>query len=113
MRASPTKLIAVVAVALVAIVVIGLLFWLRRSAADEPGYVERTVARRVRNWSIPRAARQQTNPWTATPENLQQAREIFIARCSMCHGYNGTAQTRSDAPFIPSRRTCVSLPRST
>ncbi len=101
MRASPTKLIAVFAVALVVIVVTALLFWLRRSAADEPGYVERTVARRVRNWSIPRAARQQTNPWTTTPENLQQAREIFIARCSTCHGYNGNAQTQVGRALYP------------
>jgi len=101
MRASLTKMISVVAVALVAIVVIALLFWLRRSASDEPGYIERTVARRVRNWSIPRAARQQTNPWSATPENLQQAREVFIARCSVCHGYNGTAQTQVGRALYP------------
>ena len=99
--ASPIKLITAAAVALVAIVLTASLFWLGRSAADEPGYIERTLARRVRNWSIPRSPRQQTNPWTATPENLQQAREVFIARCSMCHGYNGTAQTQVGRALYP------------
>ena len=40
------------------------------SATEEPSTLEKIVARTVRNLSIPRGARNQENPWKATPENF-------------------------------------------
>jgi len=77
--------------------------WLGRgfSAADEPSSLEKTVARRLRNFSIPRHERTQTNPWKATPDNLQQGRESFLARCAVCHAYDGGGQTQVGRGLYP------------
>jgi len=60
------------------------------SAAEEPSTLEKIVARTVRNLSIPRKARNQENPWQATPEILREAREDFTDRCAVCHGSDGS-----------------------
>ena len=41
------------------------------SAADQPSSLEKVVSRTVRNLGIPSSARNEKNPWTATPETLQ------------------------------------------
>src|ERR1700746_533430 len=56
------------------------------SATEEPSRLEKMVARTVRNLAIPRKARNQENPWKATPEILREAREDFTDRCAVCHG---------------------------
>src|SRR5260221_11349228 len=62
-------------------------------ATDQPSAVERVMARAVRNLGIPRRARNETNPWTATPPLLQEARENFTDRCAGCHGKDGDGRT--------------------
>jgi predicted CXXCH cytochrome family protein len=51
------------------------------------------VSRTVRNLGIPRSSRGEKNPWTATPETLQEARENFTNHCAGCHGKDGNAQS--------------------
>jgi predicted CXXCH cytochrome family protein len=63
------------------------------SARDEPTSLERTVARFVRNLSIPNRVAQEPNPWKPTPSVLKEAREVFTARCAACHGPDGSGQT--------------------
>jgi predicted CXXCH cytochrome family protein len=63
------------------------------SARDEPTSLERVVARSVRNFSIPSYAAKEPNPLKPTPGNLQEAREIFTARCAICHGPEGNGQS--------------------
>jgi predicted CXXCH cytochrome family protein len=63
------------------------------SARDEPTSLERTVARFVRNLSIPNRVAQEPNPWKPTPDVLKEAREVFTARCATCHGPDGRGQT--------------------
>jgi predicted CXXCH cytochrome family protein len=63
------------------------------SARDEPTSLERTVARFVRNLSIPNRVAQEPNPWNPTPSVLKEAREVFTARCAACHGPDGSGQT--------------------
>ena len=78
------------------------------SAASEPSTLEKIVARAVRNLSIPRRARNETNPWKATPENLTDARERFLARCAICHGNDGSGLTkvgRDVYPRVPDLRS--------
>jgi predicted CXXCH cytochrome family protein len=71
------------------------------STAAEPSYVERVVARAARNLAIPRNARREMNPWTATPEVLKQSRESFLDRCASCHGSDGSGQTRMGRNLYP------------
>jgi predicted CXXCH cytochrome family protein len=58
-------------------------------ATDQPSYVEKVLARSIRNLSIPRAARREENPLTLTSETLADARATFEARCALCHGQEG------------------------
>jgi predicted CXXCH cytochrome family protein len=71
------------------------------SAAAEPSLFEKVLARTVRNLSIPRRARNEKNPWTATPETLKEAREHFTDRCAVCHGYDGSGQTKVGRNLYP------------
>jgi len=94
---------ALVALGLYAIRVI----WRGLSTATDPSYLETVVARGARNLAIPRRDRREANPWKPTPENLQGARESFIARCAICHGPDGSGQTnvgRNLYPKVPDLR---------
>src|SRR5207237_838639 len=63
------------------------------AASEEPSGLEKLMARAVRNLSIPGRARKETNPWKPTPENLQEGRDHFLARCAICHGTDGSGVT--------------------
>ena len=56
------------------------------STVDQPSAAETIVARTVRNLGIPGTARDEKNPWTATPDVLQEARENFTNHCHPCRG---------------------------
>jgi predicted CXXCH cytochrome family protein len=71
------------------------------SATEEPSTLEKVVTRTVRNLSIPRKARNQENPWKATPELLREAREDFTDRCAVCHGNDGSGQTQVGRNLYP------------
>ena len=71
------------------------------STADQPSFLERTIARGARNLAIPRKARQETNPWKATPEILHEARETFIDHCAVCHGPDGSGETQDGRNLYP------------
>ncbi len=71
------------------------------SAAGEPSPLEKIAARAVRNLAIPSRARNEENPWKATPETLKEAREDFTARCAICHGNDGSGQTQVGRNLYP------------
>ena len=85
----------VILVAMAALAVVYGTHVIRRgfSATDQPSAVERVMARTVRNLGIPRTARNQKNPWTATPALLQEARESFTDHCAGCHGKDGDGRS--------------------
>jgi len=101
MRLRRALLLLVVVVATVA--VIGTALFIRRgfSAQSEPSSFEKMLARRLRNLAIPKGDRNQKNPWSATPEILQDAREHFTARCAICHGSDGRGQTQIGQSLYP------------
>jgi predicted CXXCH cytochrome family protein len=77
------------------------------STAVEPSAIEKVIARTARNFAIPRRARNEVNPWKATPSILKETRENFIARCAVCHGPDGAGQTdiaRNLYPKVPDLR---------
>jgi predicted CXXCH cytochrome family protein len=71
------------------------------SAAGQPSSLEKLMARTVRNLGIPRRARLEKNPWPSSAENLRQAQELFVARCAVCHGPDGSGQTRMARNLYP------------
>jgi predicted CXXCH cytochrome family protein len=71
------------------------------STRDEPSYLERVVARAVRNIAIPGHAKKETNPWKATPDTLKEARDIFTDRCASCHGTDGSGETTVGRNLYP------------
>ena len=76
-------------------------------ATTEPSSFEASVARTMRNWAIPNRFSREKNPLTPTPQNLEEARENFLARCANCHGYDGGGLTpvgQSLYPRVPDLR---------
>ena len=104
----PRLLIFLCGVALVALGLYGVrMIWRGLSTADQPSYLEQTVARAARNLAIPRKARLEANPWKATPQALKEARESFLDRCAVCHSLDGSGQTnvgRNLYPKVPDLR---------
>jgi|SRR5579862_1004575 len=79
----------------------GLLIWRGFSARTEPSPFEKTLARTVRNLAIPRRERNEKNPLEVNSQTLTDARERFIARCSVCHGSDGRGQTQMGRSLYP------------
>src|ERR1700738_1871247 len=77
------------------------LIWRGFSTADQPSYLERTLARAARNLAIPRKSRLEANPWKATPKVLREARENFLDRCAVCHGPDGSGKTQVGSNLYP------------
>ena len=76
-------------------------------ATNQPSALETIVARATRNYSIPGAARKEKDPLEATPQNLQDGRDAFLARCQTCHGHDGSGLTpvgQSLYPRVPDLR---------
>jgi len=76
-------------------------------ATNQPSGLETMVARAARNYSIPDAARREQNPLDAAPQNLQDGRELFLARCQTCHGHDGSGLApmgQSLYPRVPDLR---------
>jgi predicted CXXCH cytochrome family protein len=102
--------IRLIVVCLVLVFVIAAAWLLARGfrATTEPSRLERVIARSVRNFAIPRAARRENNPLQISADNLQTGREIFLARCANCHGIDGSGTTpvgRSLYPRVPDLRS--------
>ena len=100
------KLCNSVVLAVLALAIAGALYgaWMIRrgfSATDQPSSLETVVARAVRDLEIPRHARNENNPWTATPETLQEAHENFANRCAGCHGVDGNARSEVGQNIYP------------
>ncbi len=71
------------------------------SAKEEPSALEKTVARAVRNLSIPRNAKLARNPIPATAENLAEGREHFADHCATCHANDGSGDTEIGRNLYP------------
>ena len=99
------KLLVLVLLAIVAVGAIYGVRLIRRgfSAREQPSRLEKTIARAVRNISIPSDAKSEENPWKGldTPENLKEAREHFADHCALCHANNGSGNTEIGQNLYP------------
>ena len=92
--------------ALIAVVIVAAAYGaalIRRgfSATGQPSSLEVVVARAARNLAIPSSARSEQNPWTATPEVLQEARDLYQDHCVVCHGKDGSGQSELGENLYP------------
>lgn len=78
------------------------------SARDRPLPGEARLARLLRTWSVPAAARKRTNPVKMTAAAMMDARAHFADHCAQCHGNDGGGRTemgRGTYPQAPDLRT--------
>ena len=71
------------------------------SARDEPSWVEKVVARRVRGLAVPARARDAKNPVSPTPEALADARGHFADHFAVCHANDGSGRTTIGQNLYP------------
>ena len=84
--------VALVLIALVFVFAIGSFLNENWGANQTPGAIESFIARLIRSLGAqPRA--DQPNPFSATPENLEEGRMAYEEHCVFCHGDHGTGQT--------------------
>jgi len=95
--------------AVVVVLVVAAALWVHRGfrATNEPSHLETSLARTVRDFSIPGSARGDKNPLQPTPQNLQDGRDLFSAHCENCHGHDASGLTpvgQSLYPRVPDLR---------
>lgn len=74
------------------------------SAREEPSWLESALARRARRIATPASSTELKNPRPVTETGMAEAREHFVAHCSICHGINGRGETligRNVYPKVP------------
>ncbi len=70
-------------------------------ASSEPTSVEKTVARAVRNFAIPRRERIAQSPLEVSDSNVRAGRDRFITGCASCHGNDGDGKTTLGGSLYP------------
>jgi mono/diheme cytochrome c family protein len=74
----------------------GIALWFKAvglSARTLPSSLETSVARRIRHFAVPVAARDQANPLRNSPDTLTDARRHFADHCASCHANDGSGST--------------------
>ena len=70
-------------------------------AREGPSKAEAAVARHLRSWSMPRDARNRKNPFTSSPELLQESARHFADHCASCHANDGSGATEMGRNLFP------------
>jgi mono/diheme cytochrome c family protein len=70
-------------------------------ARETPSKVEATLARSFRSLSVPSIAKQSKNPFTSSPELLQESSRHFADHCASCHGNDGSGNTEIGRNLYP------------
>jgi len=94
-------LLAVLVVTVAGAIAVALLIHRGFRATTEPSRFEATVARTMRDFAIPSEERTRQNSLDATSQNLNDGRQNFLARCSNCHGRDGSGTTAAGQSLYP------------
>jgi mono/diheme cytochrome c family protein len=70
-------------------------------ARGVPSRTEVVVARSLRSWAVPRAARGRNNPFQSSPELLHESARHFADHCASCHGNDGSGDTEIGRNLFP------------
>ena len=71
------------------------------SARSAPTATERWIARNIRHFAVPAAARRTRNPVPLTPASLADGRSHFADHCADCHGNDGSGKTEMGQNLYP------------
>ncbi len=74
------------------------------SAREKPSRLEEIMARNARRIATPAGAKELKTPHPQTEASMAEAREHFLAHCSICHGIDGRGATtigRNLYPKVP------------
>jgi mono/diheme cytochrome c family protein len=71
------------------------------SAREEPTAVEAFVARRLRSFATPRAARNEQNPVASSEEVVAEATAHFADHCAICHANDGSGDASIGKGLYP------------
>ena len=71
------------------------------SAAEPPGALERWLAPRLRNASMPASAKERTNPLPDSPEVRVEALAHWADHCAICHANNGSGDAEMGKHMYP------------
>lgn len=71
------------------------------SAEAQPGALERVVATRLVDLSIPRDHREQQNPFASKTDAWREAAEHYADHCAICHGADGRGHTEIGEHMYP------------
>lgn len=94
-------LLAVLVVAVAGAIGVALVIHRGFRATTEPSRFEAAIARTVRDLAIPGQDRDRKNPLEVTSQNLNDGRASFLARCSNCHGRDGSGTTPAGQSLYP------------
>lgn len=85
------------------VVVVGALSATRRgfSVRLPPSSFEVALARMVRHYAVPSAARSQSNPFHERPDLMIEARRHFADHCANCHANDGSGNTQMGQNLFP------------
>ena len=70
-------------------------------ARQVPTRIETVLARRFRSLSMPSNAKASRNPFTSSPELLQESARHFADHCASCHGNDGSGNTEMGRNLFP------------
>ena len=71
------------------------------SAREQPGTVERWVARQARTLALPADARKRDNPVPDSPQVQADARAHWADHCAACHANNGSGDVEMGKHMYP------------
>ena len=98
MRLSRILLLAALAVAA------GLIGFVRGhgfNARNAPSALETYVARRIRNFAVPREISRARNPLSETELAIAEGRDHFADHCAVCHANDGSGRTEMGRNLYP------------
>jgi mono/diheme cytochrome c family protein len=71
------------------------------SAREQPGPIERWVARQARTLAVPKDARRRENPVPDSPQVQAAARAHWADHCAACHANNGSGDVEMGKNMYP------------
>ena len=102
MRTLARLIVAVAAaVVLLALAAVGYIRSTGLRGQPRPGPIETQVARSLRSFAIPAAAKARTMPAGASQESMRLGMEHFARYCALCHANNGSGEAEIGRGLYP------------